>query len=505
MAAQELAPLIGSARAGLLTHADQVWLVKALLWHARTDDAVELLNRLRDTDPESPENLRDLELWLAGCYPALARRRPAGRPSARAGVSSALGVDPWLRSAATLTDHLIHGRTDVAAEHAEQTLRNLLLRGSTPWAEESASLALFTLIYADRCESAVEWCDRLEEKLDVNRMPTAYALASAARAEASVRQGDLAAAVRYADNALTRMRAKSWGVAVGLPVGSLVLAATRAGDYERAARHLSHEVPEAIFHCRYGLPYLYARGQYHLATDQHHAALADFVACGKLMRAWDLDVAAIVPWRAGAAEAWQLLGNPEQARTLVLDQLSRPGIGNARARGASMRVLAAAAPPGKQLQLLSEALDIFEQHGDRFEHARVLADLSRAYNTLDQKRRARMLFRQALHVADMCGAAPLHRDLLALAGDNSDRTPAGDESSVVESLTGSERRVASLAVMGYTNREIATKLYITASTVEQHLTRVYRKLNVKRRAELPVILWAETTRGRRSSPADSMN
>ncbi|MFE2022825.1 helix-turn-helix transcriptional regulator [Streptomyces sp. NPDC059499] len=60
----------------------------------------------------------------------------------------------------------------------------------------------------------------------------------------------------------------------------------------------------------------------------------------------------------------------------------------------------------------------------------------------------------------------------------------------IASLTDSERRVASLAVLGYTNREIAVKLYVTASTVEQHLTRVYRKLKIRRRKDLPADLWA---------------
>ncbi|MFC7612610.1 LuxR C-terminal-related transcriptional regulator [Actinokineospora soli] len=52
-------------------------------------------------------------------------------------------------------------------------------------------------------------------------------------------------------------------------------------------------------------------------------------------------------------------------------------------------------------------------------------------------------------------------------------------------LSDSERRVAELAATGHTNREIGRALYITVSTVEQHLTRVYRKLGVKSRAELP--------------------
>ncbi|MFC6088697.1 MULTISPECIES: response regulator transcription factor [Saccharothrix] len=51
-------------------------------------------------------------------------------------------------------------------------------------------------------------------------------------------------------------------------------------------------------------------------------------------------------------------------------------------------------------------------------------------------------------------------------------------------LTYSERRVATLAALGHSNRAIATRLHITVSTVEQHLTRVYRKLAVAGRSEL---------------------
>ncbi|MFI7679263.1 LuxR C-terminal-related transcriptional regulator [Actinophytocola sp. NPDC049390] len=57
-------------------------------------------------------------------------------------------------------------------------------------------------------------------------------------------------------------------------------------------------------------------------------------------------------------------------------------------------------------------------------------------------------------------------------------------------LSDSERRVAELAATGATNREISRRLHITVSTVEQHLTRVYRKLNLKSRADLPHALGA---------------
>ncbi|MFD0655216.1 helix-turn-helix transcriptional regulator [Streptomyces malaysiensis subsp. malaysiensis] len=56
------------------------------------------------------------------------------------------------------------------------------------------------------------------------------------------------------------------------------------------------------------------------------------------------------------------------------------------------------------------------------------------------------------------------------------------------SLTDAERRVAALAAAGQTNREIAEQLFVTASTVEQHLTSVFRKLGVKGRKQLPTAL-----------------
>ena len=51
-------------------------------------------------------------------------------------------------------------------------------------------------------------------------------------------------------------------------------------------------------------------------------------------------------------------------------------------------------------------------------------------------------------------------------------------------LTYAEQRVAALAADGNTNRQIAEHLFITVSTVEQHLTKIYRKLNVRSRSGL---------------------
>ena len=50
--------------------------------------------------------------------------------------------------------------------------------------------------------------------------------------------------------------------------------------------------------------------------------------------------------------------------------------------------------------------------------------------------------------------------------------------------TPAERRVAELAASGMTNRGVAAALFISRKAVEANLSRIYRKLGIKTRAEL---------------------
>ena len=72
----------------------------------------------------------------------------------------------------------------------------------------------------------------------------------------------------------------------------------------------------------------------------------------------------------------------------------------------------------------------------------------------------------------------------------SDRPPAAPPASAP--LTASERRIAELDAEGLTNREIAQTLFVTARTVEGHLTNVFNKLDVQARTALPAALAAPT-------------
>ncbi|WP_131760411.1 helix-turn-helix domain-containing protein, partial [Actinomadura fibrosa] len=465
--------------------ADGLALVGRLLWFGRGAEAVRVLDRLRANARPESGGLRDIEVWLAHAHPPLARdRRTPVLAADRRFAVPAPGEDPQLHALAILADGLTRRRTHGVVERAEQVLRDLPLHRRNPWTTEAALLAVQVLLRADRLDLAAQWCARPLAGGDAGGTGTRAALFAAARAEVALRTGDLPSAMREAREALAGLSAESWGVAIGYPLGTYVLAAGRAGEHDEAAKHLALSVPKPMFQSRHGLYYLYARGHHHLAAGHAHAALADFLSCGELIRGWGLDAAGPVPWRTDAAEAWLRLGNRDQARRLIREQLARTD-----GRGPALRLLAAASPIGRRLPLLTEAVDLAEASGDRYEQARVLADLSRVH-AASNRRRARLLLRQALHVANLCGMRPLAQELLSVQDDLGGAEAMADGLDGIASLTDSERRVASLAVLGNTNREIAAKLYITPSTVEQHLTRIYRKLGIRRRKELPADLWA---------------
>ena len=71
--------------------------------------------------------------------------------------------------------------------------------------------------------------------------------------------------------------------------------------------------------------------------------------------------------------------------------------------------------------------------------------------------------------------------------------PGPPSAAATDSLTPSERRVAELAATGGTNREIAQTLFVTEKTVETHLGRAFRKLDISSRRQLPDVLAGAAT------------
>jgi DNA-binding CsgD family transcriptional regulator len=77
---------------------------------------------------------------------------------------------------------------------------------------------------------------------------------------------------------------------------------------------------------------------------------------------------------------------------------------------------------------------------------------------------------------------------LALA--DAERARLGRRRARDDSLTPTEEEVVRLAAAGATNSQMATAMHVSPKTIEAHLTRIYRKLGIRSRAELGALVGA---------------
>ncbi len=507
-AAWHLTPLYGALRSGEVAWRDAVPVLRHLLWQGDLDGAARQLQAVHAC-AGPPVGRTAAELRLAGewIYGRLCDRVP---PEAHAWLTpveptdsadGSVTVNPW-RRAASLNELWAGGAIGEAVGTAEHVLQ-ACLGDALP---EVGATALLALDHLGQQQRVAFWCDALVDEARRQNAVTTQAVLGCVRADIAWRRGDLANAQAHASDALGLLHTRSWGVLIGLPLSVLVLVNTAAGRYDTVAALLDRAVPQAMFDTQVGLRYLHASGHYHLARGRPLAAIEDFERCGAAMRDWGFDVPAVVPWRSDLAQAYLKLGLCKQAKALVTEQLGLPRTAvGARVRAISLRVLAACCVPAERGRLLREAVRLLRQCGDRLELTRTLTDLSRAYQDIGDTDNAQVVLSMADQIARGCHAAetpvappqtaavqsapapapaPAPAQAQVAPAQRTRRPMEGPTERTVSALSGAEQKVAALAATGHSNREIGRRLSITVSTVEQHLTRVYRKLKVSRRADL---------------------
>jgi DNA-binding CsgD family transcriptional regulator len=203
---------------------------------------------------------------------------------------------------------------------------------------------------------------------------------------------------------------------------------------------------------------------------------------------WGCGSPTLLPWRSVASVALAQLGDEKRALELAQEELRlAQELGAPRAVGISQRAVALAGPADDRQAGLEAAVATLEKGTARLELARVTCELGAELRRRGERSAAREVLRRAHTLAAECGAIRLGnraRDELSRSGARLIREPA----SGVDALTPSEIRVAELAAEGLTNREVAQALFVSEKTVETHLGRVYRKLDIKSRHALPAAL-----------------
>jgi len=105
--------------------------------------------------------------------------------------------------------------------------------------------------------------------------------------------------------------------------------------------------------------------------------------------------------------------------------------------------------------------------------------LRRERRRLDARRQLRIALEAFTTMGAEAFAGRAERELLATGERARKRTV-----DTLDQLTPQETQIARLVANGQANREIAAQLFISPSTVEYHLHKVFRKLDVKSRTQL---------------------
>jgi DNA-binding NarL/FixJ family response regulator len=125
-----------------------------------------------------------------------------------------------------------------------------------------------------------------------------------------------------------------------------------------------------------------------------------------------------------------------------------------------------------------------------FELGRTLLIKGVVQRRMKQRAAARETLEHALGIFERLGASLWAERARAEIARIGVRTEAQTE------LTPIEERIAALVAEGHRNREIADALFLSPKTVEANLSRTYRKLGIRSRAEL-VAKHAERSAGKR--------
>jgi len=477
-----------------LRHSRALWL------SGRFEESVEAARRPLDDAAPLPSTVREkLVCELIGTSWGMARFYPAAvvrLTEIREGdLSDSIGGDRLL---AVLSEHAMRQGRDrrLAIDLALRSLASGRLAKMRDAALYSAAAVLIVAEETDRASelvgAALAAGRRHGDAVAVSHLISVRALLALVC-------GDLRAARRDVNEALELGRMLAADTTAIVASGRSARIAIESGDLDDAREFVTlidpsdTRMPEAL-----KIFLLTLRGNFHLVERRAREALADFEACGQAAQSIGFENPANYAWRSDAALALHALGERAPAVELAGTELSlAQAWGGPRAIGTALRALGLVEGGARGLTHLHEAVDALAGSAARLEHARALVELGAGLRRANQRSEARRQLREGIDLAHLCGATPLverANDELAATGAHR-RTV---QFSGLDAVTVSERRVAQLAADGLSNKEIAQTLFVTVKTVEVHLSRVYRKLEIDSRRQLARALDAPsaTTAGR---------
>ena len=228
-----------------------------------------------------------------------------------------------------------------------------------------------------------------------------------------------------------------------------------------------------------------ARAEAALADGRATDAIEILEPLQKLASENEIGEPGVLPYAADLIEALIRAGRmPEATDLLDAFEESAAALDRRWALAAAARCRGLAAETDQFDDAFERSLSIGDTAGwSPFQRARTLLlygeRLRRARRRID----ARVPLREAIALFDDLGAG-IWSDRARIELKATGESIARRDATAPEKLTPQELQIALQVAEGRSNREVASALYLSPKTVEFHLTRVYRKLDVNSRAEL---------------------
>jgi DNA-binding NarL/FixJ family response regulator len=203
------------------------------------------------------------------------------------------------------------------------------------------------------------------------------------------------------------------------------------------------------------------------------------------------------PWQVVAVEALMALGRHDDAARLLDALESDAGTdGSPRLRAQVLRARAKLLADGSDMEgaeaAIAEAEALHRRIEDRWELARTLLVAGEVHRRARRRAKARTALKEALESFAFLGARLWTNEAREqLARIDATREKGG--------MTPTQRKVAELVASGLTNRQVADRLFMSAHTVEAHLSAVYRALGIHSRTRLGAALAADGSATRDSA------
>ncbi len=359
-------------------------------------------------------------------------------------------------------------------DHASAEGVLLSERGAGAFASGHVALALMMAEQYDRC---LAFLDELEVAARAQGSVANALIVPALRGGIAVHRGDFASAEELVRPVID-VAAKN-GILlllVNLLFFCDALLLERPAQADLAEMVESLQTPPAFAEAAGGGWLLTVRGQLRAQQGERVKAEADLRQAVSIFKALDFG-----PAHARARSLLALVLRPEdrdEARALIEEELVLANAtGLSRPRGMALRAAGLIGGGEEGIERLRQSVAVLSEGAARYEHARSLVELGAMLRRSRRRAEARVPLEEGMELAFHCGAERLldraREELLATGA-----RPRNVVRSGFAALTPSERRVVRLAAEGRSNPEIAQTLYLSVKTVETHLSKAYRTLDL---------------------------